>query len=451
MAQRCGTPGKRTTAESGPHSHCTSEHVIAYVLSRFPEITQTFVINEIVGLGQHGIRIEVFPLILQLDQAIHDQVRPFARRTHYRPLLSGEVWRAQIYWLRIKPISYLRTWAQALVANATHPGFLARSLVVVPKAAYFARKMVELGVTYIHAHWATHATLAAYCVSRLTGLSYSFTTHAHDLYGPRPMLARKVEHATLVVTISDYNKRLIARLYGVSAARKTAVVRCGVNLAQFRPQPPPQGATPLVVCIGSLMPYKGHKYLIEACRLLQRDGVTFRCVCIGEGPLRSDLQSQIETSGASRYVLLRGALSQQKVRRILGVASLYVQPSIRTRSGMIEGIPVAIMEALAMEIPVVASRLTGIPELIEDNECGGRLVEEKNPEALAEAITAMLRDREHARTLARLGRQRVLAEYDLDSNVGALRDRLLSVMPQQSHMPADAPSMIAEAGHPFNG
>lgn len=398
---------------------------VAYVMSRFPKISETFILYEILELERLGLHVEVFPLIREQEQAIHPEAQAIVERVHYSSFLSLPVLRAQAYWLRKRPLRYLRAWWRALRGNLGTPSFLTRTLVLVPQAALFARQMHELGVEHLHAHYATHPALTAYVVQDLAEIPYSFTAHAHDIYLERPMLDEKIRRASFVVTISQYNRELLRSLYGDQAAEKTVVIHCGVDPAIFQPQqdrqPNPRFT---MVCVASLQDYKGHPYLIEACAQLKARGLDFRCLLIGQGEDRPQIEEQIQRLGLSEQVLVLGPQPRNKVSEYVAAADVVVLPSIVTSYGKQEGIPVALMEALASEKPVVATAISGIPELIE-HERSGLLVPERDATALAEALARLHDDPELGQRLGVAGRETVLREFDLNRNTALLHNLLL--------------------------
>jgi glycosyltransferase involved in cell wall biosynthesis len=395
---------------------------VAYLMSWFPAPTETFILHELLELRRQGLEIDVYPLLGAAPGPRHPGADEVIARTRYHRGLSREVLEAQLHWLAKRPRAYLRAWGRALRGNLRSPGFLARALVVVPRAAFIARQVEERGHRHVHAHWATHPALAALVVKELTGTGYSFTAHAHDLYVDRTMLGEKIREARFVVTISEYNRALLRDLYGEAAARKTSIIRCGVDTARFplRAQPVRDGAA-LVACVAGLRDYKGHRYLVDACARLRERGVSFRCVLAGDGPERAALAKQIAALALGEVELL-GARPQDEVRELLARADVLVHPSVVTRAGMMDGIPVALMEAMAVGCPVVSTRVSGIPELVRDGKTG-LLVEQRDAAALADAIQRLIDDPALARRLGVAGRRAVLREFTLERNGAHLLER----------------------------
>lgn len=395
---------------------------VAYIMSRFPKLSETFVLYEILALEQLGIEVEIFPLVRERERVIHREAERLAQVAHHVGVPSWHLVAAQWWWLRRRPRAYLGAWRAALRGNARSARFFVRSLAVVPLAAAFARRMDELEVAHIHAHWATHPALAAYVASRLTGIPYSFTAHAHDIYVERPMLREKIGAARFVVTISEFNRRFLTRLYGRAAAERLVVLHCGTDPSVFRPTASARPAPPTIVCVASLQPQKGHRHLIEACRILSEAEVDVRCLLVGEGDERADLERRIRLAGLGDRIALLGNQPRHRVIELLGSAAIVAQPSVVLPNGKMEGIPVALMEALAMERPVIATDISGVSELVE-HEVTGLLVPPGDATALAAAIQRLIGDPELARSLGAAGRRRVLESFNLQDNARLLAER----------------------------
>src|SRR5262249_44476839 len=180
----------------------------------------------------------------------------------------------------------------------------------------------------------THPALAAWAIHELTGLPYSFTAHAHDIYVERPMLAEKIERASFVVTISDYNKQLLQGLYGETAAGKIHVIHCGVDPESFQAKRSSESKSLFtILCVASLSDYKGQTYLVDACSLLRRRGIDFRCLLIGEGDCREEIETQIRGLHLEHQIQLLGWKPHHEVREFMEGADVVVLPSVCTVSG----------------------------------------------------------------------------------------------------------------------
>ena len=393
-------------------------------MSRFPKLSETFVLGEILALERRGVRVEVYPLLRERPAVRHPEADAIAERARYTSFLSPGVVASQLYWLRRRPRAYLGALRDVATGTWGSANFFAGALAIFPKVAHAARSMRAEGVTHVHCHFANHPAVAGLVISRLTGIPYSFTAHGSDLHVERRMLPRKVTEAAFVVAISEDNRRVILADCGAEHGGKVHVVHTGVDTALFRPRPV-RGVRndPLtVVCVGTLHEVKGQAGLLEACRLLAAEGVDFRCRLIGDGPDRDALARQIAEAGLAERVALVGPLTRGEVAGELIGADVLVAPSVPTRRGKREGIPVVLMEAMASGVPVVASRLSGIPELVEDGVCG-LLVPPGDASALAAALRRLAADPALRQSLGDAGRARILSDFDLERSTRELAVR----------------------------
>lgn len=398
---------------------------VVYVVSRFPKVTETFVIDEIVELRRSGVPVSVLSLLATHEDVVQPAAAELVAEASFGSRSPSRLVAAQAHWLRRRPLLLLRLWWRVLTQNRSSVGEWLKSIVTLLTAVAWAQDLEQRPPGRLHAHWATHPTLAAYVMSHLLDVPYGFTSHAHDLYNENGMLAEKLRAAELAVTISDYNVELLRRRFG-GLADKVELVHCGVDRESFRPTAVRAGRLdPLhVLCVASLSEYKGHRHLLEALATLVRSGQAVRCTLVGDGPLRGDLERQRDDLGLTSSVELLGRRTSPEVRALLQECDVFVLPSVRTADGMMEGIPVALMEALASGRPAVASRLSGIPELVEDGVTG-LLVPPEDPAALAAALARLAADEQLRRALADAGPRRIADGFDQRANVAHLR-RLFS-------------------------
>jgi glycosyltransferase involved in cell wall biosynthesis len=401
---------------------------VAYVLSRFPKLTETFILYEILEMRRQGVEVAVHALVREPAEQAHPEARRLMPEVVFVHGARAVAW-AQLTWLRRRPLVYLGLWLQALTGNLRSPRFLIRALATIPMASYLAHRMEQAGTDHVHAHWATHSALAAMAAARLLGVSYSFTAHAHDLYVNRSMLKRKVKGASFVATISDYNRALLDSWFPTESDEKTVVVRCGVDLAELVPaRREMDPSAPLeVVCVASLQPQKGHRVLVEAIGLLYAKGVPVHCVLVGDGPESDSLRGLVADLHLETVVELAGALTRPYVIARLQGADVMALASVPLPSGKMEGIPVALMEGMAMELPVVATAISGVPELVTD-EVSGYLVPANDADAIAAALERINADRARAREMGVAGRQRVNEAFELRANVALLRARFVEAI-----------------------
>jgi glycosyltransferase involved in cell wall biosynthesis len=394
---------------------------LAYVLSRFPLLSETFILREMSELVRRGHQLDIVPLVVERPRTVHPEAAALEQRVRSLGLGASRTAASIARTVRLRPWHATRVALEALALNRASRRFLARAMVVAPKALAAGSVLQRSGTTHVHAHYGTHSALLAWMVHRLTGLPYSVTVHGHDLTVDRTMLARKLSDASFVIAPSHYHRRCVEAAAGDAVAAKTHVVHCGIELDRYRPAPATRdrAAALEILSIGSLQPYKGFRHLVDALRLLRERGLVFRCRIIGAGPTETELRRRIAAADLDGTVELLGARTQQQVAELLSTAHCYVQPSIVTSSGKTEGLPVALMEALACELPVVASDVGGVSELVRPGRTGV-LVPAADASALAASIESVAEDWDAAKIEARAGRALIEREFDLRRTVDRL-------------------------------
>ena len=402
---------------------------VAYLMSRFPKITETFVLGEMVEMKRLGVDLSIFPLILERVDVRHPDVDAVADDVVHRSLASWALWGGNLLLLLTRPWRYLSTLARVIGANWRSRRFLLGALGSFPKAARYARDARQLGVDHVHAHFASHPAMAAWVVHRLSGIPYSFTAHGSDLHMDQTALDLKIADASFVVMVSDYNRRFVLERLGDSVASKLEISRCGVALDVFSEKPSRDAVSERVdrpfrvLAIAALREVKGHRYLLEACRRLKEKGIALECRLAGDGPLADTLRELVREEGLEDVVEWLGALPRPRILEELAAADVCALTSIQDRHGRREGIPVSLMEAMASGVPVVASLISGIPELVEDG-VEGLLTEPKSAESIAAALETLQESAELRTRLGAAGRAKVERHYDLARNVGLLAARM---------------------------
>ncbi len=383
---------------------------VVYILNIFPKITETFILNEMVEMQKKGVEISVFALDRGTEIEKHSGV-DWIREVHYFRRRWGffrEVW-AHLYWIFRRPLRYLRTWGLAIF-NGYH----------IRK--YFITQLYNLVIidrmrgNHVHAHFAEEAANIAMLYHALSGAPYTFTSHAHDIFdNPQANYPLKTSLAKRHITISEFNKRYLVERFGLDPGR-IEVIHCGVDFGSLRPVVGRSGGKPLILTIARLHEEKRLDVLIDTLELLRLAGTDFEAVVIGEGTERVSLESKVRTLGLSEKVRLLGNRTHDEVFEWLSRAS------VMALSSRAEGIPVSLMEAMAMRVPVVATCITGIPELIEDGE-SGFLVPSGDAEALAQKIRAVLSDPDLARRFVENGYRKVFHDFNLRTET----DKLLAL------------------------
>lgn len=397
---------------------------IDYLVSRFPVISETFIVRELDALSttdgrEFGLR-SLFP---SPDAQVHDIARRWMDKL-IRPGVGACV--AGLGWALVRhPLTTLSLLAAVVRGYAARPNLLIRALITVPIATAHARDLQSSeGARHIHAHYATYPALAAWICSRLSGVTYSVTVHAHDLYVDQSMLGRKLDGADFVVTVSEYNRRLLERY----TSTPVHVIHCGIDSAAypFRPRRIPASGPIRALCVASLQEYKGHEVLLRALSLggpgLDRTELDL----IGNGPLHDELHKLATELGLGSRVRFHGGQSEAMVKQALAEADLFVLPSIVATDGQMEGLPVALMEALASGIPTVSTSLSGIPELVIPGRTG-LLATPADAQSLHDTLEQLMSSGPIVDDYARAGRDLVEREFDITATSAALRSLFATV------------------------
>jgi glycosyltransferase involved in cell wall biosynthesis len=382
---------------------------VVYVLSQFPCYDEAFLLREIHAVAQR-LDLWVFSLRRSRDPVVHDEARAlFPRTLAVAFLLSPRVARAHLRLLRLRPWRWLGAVARLLAGNWRSPEFLLKSLVFLPKAGWLAAWSMENGVTRLHAGWATYPATVALFVSDVTGLPFSFSGHAHDIYVDTTNLAAKLRRADFVTTCTASNARHLRSLAPELPEDRVAVVRHGVRLSEHGASIPGEGKLSLL-SVGTLNPHKGFGLLLDALALLAREGRDFRCTIVGGGPLHGELREKVAQAGLDGRVALTGALVQADVLPLYARSSIFV---LMAQPEWHWGIPNVIVEALASGSAVITTRFGSVEELVRDGETG-LLVPPRDPKALAAAIARLADDEVLRARLGEAGRAAVARDYDIE-------------------------------------
>lgn len=398
---------------------------VAYVVVMFPCYSETFVLREIRELARRGAEVTILSLRGFSEKIMDEDARPLLSRAIYSPyLFSRPLLRANLGFLFSRPRAYLGAMAFLLARLWRSPVELAKTAALFPKTAFFARLLRDRQVRHVHAHFANYPATAALIISRLAGIPFTVTAHAHDIFQGQLLLGAKIDAAKRVFAISGYNRRFILARCNERAAAKVEVLHCGLDLASLPRAAARGGAGRTILAVGRLMAIKGFDTLVRAAAALRDRGVEFRCVIVGDGPDRPGLERLIHRLGLRYLVAMEGERTPQEVLAMLARAHVFALPSrpAGKSSGVMDGIPVSLMEAMAIGVPVVSCAVSGIPELVGDGKTG-LLVPPNDPAALAAAIERLLGDGALAARLAHAAREKVEREFDIVRTV----DRLVEV------------------------
>ena len=391
---------------------------IAYLVNKYPAVSHSFIRREIAAVEEAGGFVVRFSIRAAPGALPDEQDRAELGLTRvvlgkgFAPLVLDTVRVAAA-----GPSRFLRALALVGRAVVADPKGGWKHLAYLAEAAWLARRLD--GAQHLHAHFGTNPAAVARLVHHLTGLPYSFTVHGPDEFdAPRALdLAGKIADADAVMAISSYGRSQLMRWSDPRHWHKIAVVRCGVDQIFTEEPPTADRSAPVLCAVARLSAQKGLPLLLEAAAQLKARGRVFRLVLVGDGEMRDEVETLIATRGLVDTVTITGFVDAQRVRDVLLTARAMVLPSFA------EGLPVVIMEALALRTPVIASAIAGTPELV-DRRCGW-LIPAGSIESLVDAMDeALAATPEMLHAMGDVGRQRVLDQHDSTRN-GAALARLL--------------------------
>jgi len=396
--------------------------MLGFLVKTYPKISETFVLQEILELQKETFAMTIFSMQKPTDQQFHrafDLVKPDVNYLSSEDRQCNATINTHLQFICGKPRAYLKTLI--FTFTRSEGGTLSQFL----QAVYFSGLVQEKGITHIHAHFASEPSGLAELVSRLCGVSYSISAHAKDIYlQDKSSLSRKIQYARFVVTCTDYNRRFLQAVnqsktpvyclyHGIDSARVTAE-----NDQQLE-----QSTVLRILSVGRLREKKGFPTLLAACQLLHQSGYKFRCDIVGYGPDKEILQALIERYQLTGCVYLLGKLTHEKLVALYRQTAVFALPCQIADDGDRDGIPNVLMEAMTFAIPVVSTNISGIPELIENNQTG-LIIEAKNKQALFCALKHLLDNPNLRKQLGNAGKQNVLSRFSAEHHITHLKELL---------------------------
>jgi glycosyltransferase involved in cell wall biosynthesis len=406
--------------EQVPRTHSPDGLRLSYVIGSYPVLTTTFIDREIQGLIDRGVDLRIVS-IRRPSMSLSPAQRPLQERVEYLlpPPIPGLV-AAHVTWAIRRPRVYLGTLLDLL--RRPHDGASRlRTVLHFGTGVFAAYRLRDRPGVHVHAHFVDRAATVAMVVSRLLGSTYSVTAHANDIYRSPVLLPEKIGRARFAVTCTEYNRRHLASSLGPDLEARILRIYHGVDLRAYAPRPDPSAGRPMILAVGQLKEKKGLRYLVEACRILADRGLDFECRIVGHGPLHDELDGLVRDRSLSDRVTLCGPLPHPDVVELYRGCTVFVLPCVVASDGDRDGIPNVILEAMAMEVPVISTDVSGIPEVVRDGETGV-LVKPADPVALADAIGRLLDAPDLRRALGSAGRELVTTEFEIGRNVDRLRE-----------------------------
>lgn len=356
---------------------------IAYLVNQYPKTSHSFIRREILALEKLGVPISRFSIRSINSEIVDEADQQEAEKTRYildvgaLGLVSGLI-QAFVQ----HPLRLLKTAGFTLKIGWGSDRGVLLNLAYLAEACVLRRWMAEAGITHIHTHFGTNSATVAMLCRLLGGPTYSMTVHGPEEFDKPAAIAlsQKIAHAAFVVAVCSFGKSQLFRWCEYKQWAKIHVVHCGVDRMFLQHPDVPLPSSPQLVCVGRLSEQKGHLMLIEAVSQLAAEGLAFKLVLVGDGPLRSKIEAMIQHLKLENHVEITGWATNAQVQQQVLAAQAMVVPSFA------EGLPVVIMEALALSRPVISTYIAGIPELVQPGKCGWLV-----PAGSVDDLTATLR------------------------------------------------------------
>jgi glycosyltransferase involved in cell wall biosynthesis len=391
---------------------------IAYILGTYPNLTTTFIDREILEVKKNGVNLVLIAVRHAPPFQMSSDIEKLSKEIKYiLPVPWVKFVFSNLFWLITKPFTFLKTIFYIFSRYYDSNISCIKGLIHFAEGIRTLQLLKKQNISHIHAHFADRAAVIAMVASKFLNVSYSFTAHASDIYVSPILLSEKIMNAKFVTTCTAYNKAYLERLTG----KHVDLVYHGIDIEKIDIRSELYNKSPscLILSVGQLKEKKGFSYLIKACDNLNKEGLEFKCEIIGDGPSRLSLEKHISDLNLEDKVRLIGALPHNKVLEKYKQATIFALPCVVGENGDRDGIPNVLLEAMSNRIPVVSTRLSGIPELIKEGFTG-LLVDPEDEVALAGCIARLLRDPELRNSLSQRGYQLIKDKFDIKKNVETL-------------------------------
>ncbi len=391
-----------------------TEPNIAYVVKRYPRLSETFIVNEILEMERKGAHVTIFALKTPDEGRFHEKLSRVQADVVYLPPATPAAC-IDLIRANLEEFSPVREALGRLFWDALNRDNSA-ALREFGSALFLALEIRKRGVDHIHAHFGTAPSTVAGLASRISGIPYSFTAHAKDIYHESTdveQLRVKIDDAAFVVTVCDENRRFLEENFPSS----TPIHRIynGLDLDEFQFHAPGQNGSLQILGVGRLVPKKGFDTLIRSCAILRERGVEYSCRIIGGGLESENLAGLVDELGLGDLVRLDGPRTDREVKRAMKDADLFILPARIADDGNKDALPTVLLEALATGLPSISTDVTGIPEIIGDG--AGELVPANDPDEIANRVELLTGSRERLEEIARAGRHRAEDRFDIRKNL----------------------------------
>lgn len=388
---------------------------VGYVVKRYPRHSETFIVNEILAHEARGCSLEIFSLRPTIDTHFQDLLALVKSPVNY--LVGNDTIKGIEFWALVNQVSQTipDIWEKLSCAKGEEHRDVYQALALALEI-----KIKKIG--HLHAHFASSATSVARMAAYFTGISYSFTAHAKDIFHESVVaedLKRKIGQAKTVVTISSFHVQYLQDQFQ-APSDKLRLVYNGMDLNRFMYRKPSENSR-TIIAVGRLVEKKGFDVLIDACKELRNRAVDFRCQIIGSGPMDVSLQARIDAADLGSHVQLLGPRPQGELIGLLRKATVMAAPCIVGEDGNQDGLPTVLLEAMALGIPCIATDVTGIPEAIISGVTG-IIVEQNNAMELSQALEMILNDEQLQRTISQQARNLIEERFNIETNTVAIRE-----------------------------
>jgi glycosyltransferase involved in cell wall biosynthesis len=396
---------------------------VAYLAPELPALSATFVYNEILELEK--LETNVIPFSVHYPTGSFENESLKSLKQKVKVLYDGNkmaLFISHFRLLRKRPQGYFKSVSQ-LVSDMGRLGLCRNTVGLVYRflhSAVLADELLKHGCEHLHVHFAHVPTDIAMYASSMSGVSFSVTSHANDLFERGWLLKEKISRSKFFGTISEFNKRFLSE--HVSESRKVPVIRCGVDPSQFKTRRWQALSKPIKIgVVGRLVEKKGIDVLIRATGLLAREGYDISLSIAGSGPLDEELKSLARQLKIDDKVDFLGSLPHSEIAGYINALDVFVLPCKQDKQGDMDGIPVVLMEAMLSGVPVISTQVSGIPELVVDGESGACVIS-NDAQALTKAIVNVFNDRTHTKLMVKQAVEKVKVDFSLTKNVARLNE-----------------------------
>lgn len=385
---------------------------LAYLSAAIPSLSQTFVYREIFELERRGYSVALYSVRRYGGGDLSAEAMPLLDRCCYLlPVRASDLLVAHARFLVAAPHRYLSAFCKMVCARGLSPKRRFRTLLHFGEGVVLAKRMQKDGVTHVHSHFASHPTSIARVVYLLTGIPYSFSAHAYDIWHDRLLLREKLREARFVACCSGCGKAELIKQGDPADAQKVRLIYHGIDTRRFKPAAQRPQPDNLILAVGRFESVKGFPLLVLACARLKEMGVPFECCIAGDGDDKALVESLVKQHHLEDLVRLPGSVRQEQILQYYQRAAVFALPCIPAADGRHDGIPNVVVEAMATGLPVVSTTIGGVPEVVDHGQTGF-LVAPGDHNQLADQLRAVLEDAPLRQRIGKAAREKILEHFD---------------------------------------